>query len=1769
MAGEDAGKVQVVSRLTVDAKDAVKGVHDLGAAFRTLSRDVKTVESQLKKTVPNLLGSLDDYMLRSTATLEQALRGRVKTLRDLANEMARTAAQSGALVDNYGKPLTLTGTVGAADVARQVQLAQERAAAAAAAMLPKLEAQLALTQRRIREEGLSGAQLASQAAIIREQVKALQEKLRVSGRLSEAEVQQVHALQQQTAALRSQLTILKADKLDLPGKRGAEFLESSLARRLGWLATGAGVFGITNAVRTGLSTVSSMEAQMTTLTRVMDDQVYSADRMRKELTALGEEYGHTFDVVSDVAVRWAQSGKTMQETLEATRATLLALNTAEMDAKSGTEGLIGIMSQWQMQTSEMIDIIDQLNLVADRNNITTQDLVDGLLRSGAAARNAGLSFKENIALLTAMREASGRAGKEAGTALNSVLSFMQRDKALKTFEEAGITVFADETREKLRPLIDILTDIASRWNSVSDAAKDALAAEAEAAGLFNEEIAQAIGAQETWNDLQKRDISNAAAAAYRRNYLLALLGNFAKVQEVLNELEDAHGYSLKENEKTMATYQRKVEQLKASLEGVAYEFATEGGVLDGLKAAVDGLRSGVQAWSDLDDATQAAVLSMAGVGGALTTLNAGLTRLAQVNLAGAIAAMTNYIRTAGMAAAATRALSALTATVFSPTGLLILGGSLLAGGIAYTRTLAKEAEQQRRDAQRQADELERLRDRYLSLAQQTDLTAEEQKELHSVSERLAKLMPELAARFDTAGNAILNVGEVAERTAQKIRDLREDAAKLIEEEAAVGRTRLPALEADLKNLERLYQKYRDAVLEGPRAVRKVGSPYFEENLIMPLLPDDVIMKMAEKWLADYREQIASVTAEIERYRQAVAAAEGTTLGSGGGGRWKSKDTDSNTNSTSTTATNQARMMAEAILAEVRALEELGAATEREINLREARMAYLTREGASVDDLNRADSDRAELLTLLTQRQQELAQQAKEARAAIERLRSVQASLNTATDEGKDAYEYLNREIQRLTELAGTAENPVGRLSVEWWKLERQKADLQRESNAISRTTLERLSALETAYSKGTLSLEDYAAALGALSAQAGLTKEALESLQEAQAKVQAELWNQRLDQALEDGRKALEAYSKAVDEVFEGYQRGARERSLEELVAKLKDTSDTIRSLVNGTGRQEGVPAALPDGLSTEAAAAAQSALSLIDRIMRGAFSANRESLLSLDRDAFLSAVTTAIRDLEAAGIEVNEAISAIAKDRADVLAGLKASADTIRGALSEFDQTSKQLERGDTLQRLWASIDALRGYAPVNLPIPDAGDLERLAQSVDDLMRVDDLGKLEPDAFASILRDNMASLREASRTVQEWTRAASEGISLEIASIDEEISRIDRRLQERLSALQAQLDALDREEREDERAKAEEEYNKRIQALQEERAWVLLQNEEDAAFRLAAIDKQLAEERAKWSEQLTQWQREDQRQRIRDQMEAARAEAEARKRDLEEQKAALQEQQRLLTQALNALADYVSGEQQYLRDLAQERLADIASRQDEAEERYDILQQALSDISTYVDTELAEWQRLADERKSIERDAWDNEEDGIRRLMQDGITTTLAEMAARDPEWRARGEATMNALIEGVRSKQGELRAEISEALRLLDTLREVNAATHLGMLGSVQGASLSSLSVVGMAEGAYVKGGRGGVLSWIGEGKHDEIVFPVPKITPIVADAMRQVMTGGTGYMGASPQALISMMEAAFRRVVDAMPPAEVVTMVDGEIIDRRVVRIFGGLTPHVRTS
>ena len=286
---------------------------------------------------------------------------------------------------------------------------------------------------------------------------------------------------------------------------------------------------------------------------------------------------------------------------------LLAMNTAELDAVNSTESMIGILQQWGMESSELITIIDKLNYTADNNAVTTQDLVDALLKSSSMAKTANLSFNDTVGVLTAMKEASGAAGKEVGNAFKSILSYIQRPMSLEWFDANGIQVYADESKNALLPMMQILKNMSESWKKFSSSQQDSLMSQMDAAGLFTEEMAEVAGATEdytayvdaaaaatnTLNTEEARSQANMAAGTYRRNYYVSLMENFSKATKVSSEMLNAEGHSAAENSKYMETLEAKYQQLIASLQQLAVE-AGNAGLMDLAKGAVDAASSVTQ-----------------------------------------------------------------------------------------------------------------------------------------------------------------------------------------------------------------------------------------------------------------------------------------------------------------------------------------------------------------------------------------------------------------------------------------------------------------------------------------------------------------------------------------------------------------------------------------------------------------------------------------------------------------------------------------------------------------------------------------------------------------------------------------------------------------------------------------------------------------------------------------------------------------------------------------------------------------------------------------------------------------------------------------------------------------------------------------------------------------------------------------------------------------------------------------------------------------------
>lgn len=475
------------------------------------------------------------------------------------------------------------------------------------------------------EDTKKSAELTKQLEIIRNQITA-------NNQFTDSEKSQTQAIVEQSEKLSSQYSIgvQSAEKLNVANERSNSTLKDSIRLVSNLMGVYSGVFLLRKGVTETITSLKEVELAVVEITRVLNDNSLNIEHFTNRIFDTAIAYGQTFDNATEVTKRFAQAGYGAEESLRLMEKTLLALNTAELNMEQSTQSLIGIMQQWGIEANEYGLLIDKINITADNFAVTSQDIVDGLLRAGSAAKNAKFSFDETVGALVAMREASGRTGKEVGNALNSLISYMTRSKTLNVFENMGIKVWADESRTSLVPLMDVWGELASMLSEGGDSIVYNLEKQTDMQNLMNEEVALATDTMDEYNqvletqnqlnkegitDLEKKTIYE-QAGTHRRNYFMALLKNFNKIQEVTNNLTDAEGYSMQENAKYMETLQAKYNQFITSLKLMAQQ-AGQSGLLDLAKGSLE--------------AANAFINFTNGVGGLNTVLKTTITLMILLN----------------------------------------------------------------------------------------------------------------------------------------------------------------------------------------------------------------------------------------------------------------------------------------------------------------------------------------------------------------------------------------------------------------------------------------------------------------------------------------------------------------------------------------------------------------------------------------------------------------------------------------------------------------------------------------------------------------------------------------------------------------------------------------------------------------------------------------------------------------------------------------------------------------------------------------------------------------------------------------------------------------------------------------------------------------------------------------------------------------------------------------------------------------------------------
>jgi len=159
-------------------------------------------------------------------------------------------------------------------------------------------------------------------------------------------------------------------------------------------------------------------------------------------------------------------------------------------------------------------------------------------------------------------------------------------------------------------------------------------------------------------------------------------------------------------------------------------------------------------------------------------------------------------------------------------------------------------------------------------------------------------------------------------------------------------------------------------------------------------------ELAEKWEDMWQKRRQDLRSLLSDIQTELTEGTGSSIGVGDGGGYFGPQQEE--------LGKRVRSVVDAIIAEVEAIGLLDKAIERHMNILEQRIAYYTREGASLEELQQADRDRAELMDLLRQRQEMLHRQAEAARQAYadleQQIRSTFGQVfDLSTPEGRAGY----------------------------------------------------------------------------------------------------------------------------------------------------------------------------------------------------------------------------------------------------------------------------------------------------------------------------------------------------------------------------------------------------------------------------------------------------------------------------------------------------------------------------------------------------------------------------------------------------------------------------------------------------------------------------------------------------------------------------------------------------------------------------------------------
>lgn len=338
------------------------------------------------------------------------------------------------------------------------------------------------------------------------------ESLQRSGKKLEAYHDQLISLGEdgQNAFLKVADTITKAE---LPLKRTNKLMSDlwiTMKNTVRWQITTGILNTFTGSINTAFGYAKDLDSSLNSIRIVTGQSAEEMKEFAKQANEAAKALSTTTTDYTEASLIYYQQGLSNAEVEERTNTTIKMANVSGQNAETASEQLTAIWNNFDNGSKALEYYADVMVALGASTASSSDEIAAGIQKFAAVADTVGLSYEYAAAALATLTANTREAPEVVGNALKTLFARIQGlqlgetlddgtdlNKYSKALNDVGISI--KDTNGELKAMDQILTETATKWQTLSKDQQTALAQTVAGVRQYN----QFVSLMENWPDMMQ------------------------------------------------------------------------------------------------------------------------------------------------------------------------------------------------------------------------------------------------------------------------------------------------------------------------------------------------------------------------------------------------------------------------------------------------------------------------------------------------------------------------------------------------------------------------------------------------------------------------------------------------------------------------------------------------------------------------------------------------------------------------------------------------------------------------------------------------------------------------------------------------------------------------------------------------------------------------------------------------------------------------------------------------------------------------------------------------------------------------------------------------------------------------------------------------------------------------------------------------------------------------------------------------------------------